>query len=86
MTEIQVADMTREHVMSIRGYTIVDPHGSRSAEGLTARASYRQRLAADRTVEAANSGLDDSGQLFYPSVRRIERGLADLVTFTPAGS
>ncbi len=31
---------TREHVMSIAGYTIVDPHGSRSAEGLTAQASY----------------------------------------------
>ncbi len=31
---------TREHVMSIRGYAIVDPHGSRSAESLTARASY----------------------------------------------
>ncbi len=31
---------TREHVLSIRGYTIVDPHGSRSASrGLSARAS-----------------------------------------------
>jgi len=33
--------LIREHVMSIAGYTIVDPHGSRSAsEGLTARASF----------------------------------------------
>ena len=31
---------TREHIMSIRGYTVVDPHGSHEAEGLTAQASY----------------------------------------------
>jgi hypothetical protein len=30
---------TREHVMSIAGYTVVDPHGSRSG-GLSARASF----------------------------------------------
>lgn len=32
--------VTREHIVSIRGYTIVDPHGSHSAEGLTAQASF----------------------------------------------
>lgn len=32
--------VTREHIVSIRGYTIVDPHGSRAAEGLTAQASF----------------------------------------------
>ncbi|HZD89478.1 MAG TPA: hypothetical protein VE224_05225 [Pseudolabrys sp.] len=31
---------TLEHVVSIRGYTVVDPHGS-PAEALTAQASYR---------------------------------------------
>jgi hypothetical protein len=34
--------VTREHVRSIRGYTIVDPHGSRTAsEGLSAKASAK---------------------------------------------
>lgn len=34
--------LTREHVRSIRGYTIVDPHGSRTAsDSLSARASAR---------------------------------------------
>ncbi len=36
-----VNHVTREHVVSIRGYTIVDPHGGqrRAAAGLTAQAS-----------------------------------------------
>lgn len=34
-----VNHMTREHIVSIRGYTIVDPHSSRS-EALTAQASF----------------------------------------------
>lgn len=32
--------VTREHVVSIRGYTIVDPHAGRASEGLTAQASF----------------------------------------------
>lgn len=35
-----VGHVTREHVRSIRGYTIVDPHGARSASGsLSAKVS-----------------------------------------------
>lgn len=34
--------VTREHVRSIRGYTIVNPHGAHAAEGLTARASFNE--------------------------------------------